>query len=136
MRLALFACAIFLAPAISEAQEANRQSNVIDRPFVIVGAALVGATVYDLESTFAVMKSCPADMRCFEANPIQRPFVNRDRLATYTFNLAIDGGMMYAAYQLKKSERFHKLWWFVPVGGIVGHAIGGTANIKMILSWK
>lgn len=102
-----------------------------------MSAALVGATVYDLETTFWALERCPTRTRCYEGNPVQRSFVERGRDATYAFNLAIDAGLLYGAYRMKASPgRLSRWWWVLPAAGIAGHAVGGTMNLRLVLSWK
>jgi hypothetical protein len=127
---------LLVAPAICQASEPKPPQKTLDKSFVVVGSALIGATVYDIESTFAALDKCPTNRECREANAVQRPFIARGRYTAYAANAVIDATLLSAAYGMKKSKRFAKVWWMLPLGGIIGHAVGGTLNIRTIVSWR
>ena len=97
---------------------------VVDKKFTTLATTAVGATVLDVETTFADLKH-PG---IYEANPITRPFVKSGRPATYAVGGAIAAGESPA----KKGSTFCKFW--VPVAFVVaivaGHAAAGGFGLR------
>ncbi len=105
----------------------SAQDKTIDKKFLLVNGFLIGSTIFDTETTFAALDNCP---NCKEGNPMMRPFIKSGRAATYAFQGAIDAGIIYWSYRLKKEHR--KIWWVLPVVMGVSHAVAGGFNLRFV----
>ena len=105
-------------------------NKVADKKFWIVSTMLVGATIYDAESTYYALDKCRT---CFEANPVMRPFVKSGRPSLYAVQSAINAGIIIYSYKMKKNDE--KLWWLIPVVVASAHSIAGTHNIRIAISF-
>jgi len=97
-----------------------------DKKFWVVNTIMIGSTIYDVESTYFALNRCE---NCYEANPLMKPFVEAGRPALYIVQGAIDVGIIYASYKMKKKG--HKLWYVLPAIVTVAHTIAGTHNIRI-----
>ena len=121
----LFFC-LLLAPSALEAQD-----KVADGKFWAASTFLVGATIYDVESTYFALNRCEGG--CKEGNPIMRPLIEKGRPWAYAFQGSMDAGVIYLGYNLKK--RGHKIWYLPPVIVGAAHAAAGTWNIKFAMKF-
>ena len=95
-----------------------------DRPYWVMYGWLTAATIFDVETTFYRLNHCDA---CQEANPIMRPFIERGRLATYAFSVAVNGVVMVLSRRMYDRG---DTWWRVgPLAFTIVHAIAGTLNL-------
>lgn len=118
---------LMLIPNLVQAQS----NNVADKKFWIVNSFLIGATVYDVESTYFTLGKCET---CHELNPVMRPFVEAGKPSLYAIQGLIDAGVIFASYKMKKQDsKFKRVWWTIPVGVTAGHLAAGTINIKIAL---
>src|SRR3989344_4360324 len=116
---------LFFIPTIVQAQE------VSDKKFWIINSILIGATVYDIESTYLALGRCET---CYEFNPIMRPFVEAGKPQLYAVQGLIDAGVIYASYKMKKQDsKFKKVWWVLPVAVTASHLAAGTNNIRIAI---
>lgn len=114
---------LFLIPVPVKAQD------VADNKFWAVNSALIGATIYDVESTYFTLDRCKT---CYELNPVMRPFVEAGRPSLYAVQGLIDAGVIFASYKMKKQDsKFRKVWWVMPVAVTAGHLVAGTVNMKI-----
>ncbi len=125
MRKSLLVLMIVFASSSAWAQAPPDKT--ADKKFIFASAFLVGATVFDAESTFAALNKCA---NCIEGNPIMRPLINSGRPATYAVEGAADVGLIAWSYKLKKDG--NKLWWLPPV--VVGavHGLAGGFNLRFV----
>lgn len=119
----IFFLALFLFATSNLAQA---QDKTADKTFWTVSSALIGSSIYDIESTYFVLDKC--EKKCREANPIARPFIERGRPWAYAFQGSINAGLLYYSYRLK--EDGNKLWYIPPLIVTAGHVAGGTWNIQ------
>jgi hypothetical protein len=99
---------------------------VADRDLYLVSGALVLATAFDSETTFAGIESG----RAHESNAVMRPFVNSGRPAVYAVEFAADAAILFLAYRMK--ERGDHRWWWIPSARIAGHTVAGSLNLRFI----
>jgi len=65
-----------------------------------------------------------------------KPFVEAGMPWLYTVQGAIDAGIIYGSYKMKKSDtKWKKVWWVIPTAVMVGHLAAGTHNIKIALKF-
>lgn len=122
--LFIFLC-LFLIPTAVKAQD------VADKKFWIINSVLIGATVYDIESTYLALDRCET---CYELNPIMRPFVEAGKPQLYAVQGLIDAGVIYVSYKMKKQDsKLKKMWWLLPVAVTAGHLVAGTNNMRMAI---
>jgi hypothetical protein len=81
------------------------------------------ATLYDTHTTLSALGRCGD--RCFEANPLTRPFAGgKYQLTTYAMGLTSVSAL--ATYRLKKTG---SRWWWVPVAATSAlHIAAGIRN--------
>ncbi len=104
------------------------KERVIDKKFWAVGAGLALSTVYDIEATQRALRSCSGG--CREANPIARILVTHNRPTAYAVSAAVNAGVMYIVYRLKKKN--HKTWWISPTAVIAVHTAAGSSNLRFV----
>ena len=97
-----------------------------DRPYWVMYGWLTAATIFDVETTFYRLDHCD---NCQEANPIMRPFIERGRLATYAFSLAVNGVVMVLSRRMY--DRGDSWWRVGPLAFTIVHAIAGTLNLYL-----
>lgn len=97
-----------------------------DREFTVASAALVGSTVFDVESTFRGMGRNP---NLIEGNKLMRPFVNAGRPATYGVTMGIDAGLLWWSHREKR--RGSKFWWVPIAVGTGVHIAAGVNNLRL-----
>ena len=66
-----------------------------------------------------------------DAKLAMRPLVEKGRPLTYAVQGAVNVGMAYLGYQMKKEG--HKMWYLPPVIMGAVHVAAGTLNIKLAL---
>lgn len=103
------------------------EKKVIDTKFLLASAYLIDSTIFDMESTYIGLRSCP---NCFEANPILEPFIKKGRPAAYLFQGAINGLVLYESYHLKKKGS--KIWWLAPIAIGSAHFVAGGFNLRFV----
>lgn len=105
------------------------QDKTVDKKFIFTSAFLVGASSFDSESTFAALDRC--GFNCKEGNPLMRPLFRSGRPAVYIVNGALDTGIIYWSYRMKKDGK--KAWWLMPV--VIGavHATAGSFNLRFVI---
>lgn len=96
--------------------------------FWTVGGLLGTAMLLDTKSTFDVLNRCT---RCYEGNPYVAPFVNRGPKVAFSAGLGFDVGVMAVAASMKRSERFHRIWWVVPIALTAGHVWAYRHNLNV-----
>ena len=132
MRITLLALAFLLAAGVAEAQD----QKTADKKFWFVSAALVGSTIYDVESTYYVFDKCPT---CRELNPtFMKHIVYAGRPALYAVQGSMDAGIIFMSYKFKQDPKLrwmHKSWWVLPVAVSVAHSLAGTHNIRFALTF-
>jgi hypothetical protein len=122
---------ILLVPTLLYAQaditEPPKEKKVIDKEFMAVGSYLVLMSVFDTETTFAVIHNGG-----HENNAIMKPIVNSGRPATYGVMLGTDALFMFIVYEMKKSSNptFNKTWWVVPMVAGTTHGVCGGLNLR------
>lgn len=122
--LFIFLC-LFFIPVAVQAQ------NIADKKFWIINGAFVGATIYDIESTYLALDRCET---CYEFNPIMRPFVEAGKPQLYAIQGLIDAGVIFASYEMKKQDgKFKKMWWVLPVAITATHLVAGTINMRIAI---
>lgn len=99
------------------------QTDVVDSKFYAVSGFLVGATAFDVWTTFRGVHNGAR-----EANPLMRPFVEAGVPAMVAFQAGLDGGILYWSYRLKKDHE--RYWWLLPVVIGTSHAVAGGFNIR------
>ncbi len=115
--IVIFSCSSAWAQALSD--------KTVDKKFVIVNGFMVGATIFDVETTFRGLENCS---NCKELNPLMRPFVNSGRPATYAVETGVNTAIIYYSYRLK--ENGSKLWWAIPFAVGAVHSVAGSANLR------
>ncbi len=123
MRTLFLATVIFFYSFPSLAQD-----KTVDKKFIFATVFLTGATMLDVESTFAALDNC--NHTCKEGNPVMRPLLNSGRPAVYVVEGAVDVGLMAWSYKMKKDG--NKLWWLFPVVVGVTHAVAGGINMRFV----
>ncbi|OGN15326.1 MAG: hypothetical protein A3J47_04175 [Candidatus Yanofskybacteria bacterium RIFCSPHIGHO2_02_FULL_43_22] len=121
-----FAVLFFIIGSNAFAQ--TQEKKTADKKFWAINSLMIGSTIYDIESTYLTLDRCAT---CYEKNPLMRSFVESGRPAAYSVQMAINGGIIYASYEMKKSQRFRKVWWAIPVAVTVAHVVAGTHNIRL-----
>lgn len=105
----------------------STKPRTFDRKFAIVSGLVVGATVFDYETTHY----CVSRVRgCREVNGVMAPFVSGGRLPTYVYGSAMNAGVLAVSYKLK--QRGSKWWWVLPAANIGAHVIAGSKNMTII----
>jgi hypothetical protein len=128
--------AMVLIPALTSAQgqdAASKKEKVVDTKFMFVATLLGDATVFDLESTYRAINNGAR-----EGNVLMKPFINHGRPVAYAFSGAVDTGVIFLAYKMKKSQNpdERKMWWLIPVAFTAGHAIAGGFNLRFTINMK
>lgn len=120
-----------VASAESQLPSWAQEKKVADKKFMIVSVLLVGSTIYDVETTyFSIGKGAR------ELNPITKSLVYKGRPVLYAIQGLVDFGVIYASYEIKKSNtEFRKYWYILPVSVTVAHLIAGSINIRVALSF-
>ena len=106
-----------IAPPVAEGQR------VTDRKYWTLVGVTAGAAVLDGETTIRDLQT-PGRQ---EINPLLGPHPNRARF--YTTVGAVDTGMAYLAYRLKRSGH-DKLWTLPLVGASTVHLGGSINNLR------
>lgn len=103
------------------------EKKVIDKNFIAVQSYLVLMTVFDIETTFAVIHNGG-----HEENALMKPFFNSGRPAVYALQLGIDALVIYLSYEMKKSshKEFNQTWFVAPMVIGTTHAICGGLNFR------
>ena len=86
-------------------------------------AMLGAATVFNLNTTFDVVRRCPT---CEESNPLLQPIIKAGKPTAYAVFGALEGLAMWAAYKSRKRGQWH--WWIAPVLVSTLHVIAGMQN--------
>lgn len=102
------------------------KSPTTHRPYWVMYGWLTAATIFDVETTFYRLDHCDA---CQEANPIMQPFIERGRLATYAFSLAVNGVVMVLSRRMY--DRGDSWWRVGPLAFTIVHAIAGALNLYL-----
>ena len=104
---------------------------MFDRKSAPLAAALYALMLIDTQSTFASAQWCP---RCVETNPYAAPFIRAGRPAAFGAGVAFDTGVMYLAHRMRQSwnPAIRKIWFVLPVGLAVGHAMAIHHNYRGI----
>jgi len=132
--VSLLAVALLIPSLVSaQGQGIENSDKVVDTKFVFISSSLVASTVFDVETTFAVIKNPEINVR--EGNPVIRPFINAGRPATYAFLGGVDTSIIYFSYRMKKSTNptIRKLWWVLPVVATASHGFAGGLNLRFTL---
>jgi hypothetical protein len=107
---------------------ARPEEKVVDTKFIAVSSYLILTTVFDIETTFAVIRNGG-----HEENPLMKPFA-KNRAYMYGVQLGIDALAIWLSYEMKgsKHKEFRKIWWVAPM--IVGttHGVMGGLNCRYI----
>lgn len=103
------------------------EKKVIDSKFIVASSYLILASIYDTETTFAVIRNGG-----HECNPIMKPFVKNGRAATYAFQFGLDAIIIYASYEMKKSKKFEQVWWILPSFVATSHVVAGSLNMRYV----
>lgn len=117
----------------NQQQAIVKKKSLLDYKFWSLAAGLTASTIYDAEITFAVLgNTFEKDGKLYrvkERNSLMRPFVDSGRPATYAVQMAINTGIMYGAYELRK--RGYKGWWLLPPISIIAiHGAAGSLNLR------
>jgi hypothetical protein len=112
-------------PGLATIQPAKR---VADGKFWAVGAGLMLSTAFDIETTHRGLSNCTG---CKEANPIAGLLISRNRPTAYMVGTAINAGVMYLMYKMKKKGN-HKTWWIGPTALTGVHAVAGSSNMRFV----
>jgi hypothetical protein len=125
--VAIFATSI---PALAQTEPSQPPRKVVDATFVTVGAMLGAAMAWDVQSTYTVLARCN---RCYEANPLARPFINQSEPVGYAAFAVADVGIMAVAAKMKGSKRpwLRRTWWVWPVATVASHAICARHNTQL-----
>jgi hypothetical protein len=104
------------------------EKKVLDLEFVAVSSYLVLMTVFDVETTFAVIRNGG-----HECNPVMKPFT-KNRAYMYGVQLGLDALVIYVAYEMKGSKypAFGKTWWVVPSILGTAHGVAGGMNMRYV----
>lgn len=105
-----------------------QQKKVVDKKLWAVGAGLALSTVYDIETTQRVLRSCSGS--CREANPIAGLLITHNRPTAYAIGAALNSVAIYITYWQKRKG--HKTWWISPVAVTAAHTTFGTANMRFV----
>lgn len=110
-------------------QPAQPDKKIIDTNFKLVAAYLVVMTVFDVETTFSIVRNGG-----HENNPVMKPFVKNGRVATYGYQMALNALIMYVAYEMKgsKHREFNKTWWVLPSVVGTSHGVCGSLNLRYV----
>ena len=134
MKFLLIVVLFLLSSGIAQAQEkipgvGHRPlvgNSVADKKFWAVSTALIGSTIYDVESTyFSIGKGYR------ELNPRMRSFVNAGRPGLYMVQGSVDAGVIFLSYKMKKADS--KLWWIVPIAVTAWRSVSGTHNMRIAI---
>lgn len=106
---------------------------VADTKFWVMTGMMIGATVYDVESTYFALNHCPPGKKCSEGNPMMRPFINPGRFSAYSIQGSIAVVEGYLSYRLKKKG--NKFWLFPPLAISAAHFWAGTWNMSVAFSF-
>ncbi len=104
------------------------QEQTADKKFIFTSAFLAGATMLDVESTFAALNKCAGT--CREGNPLMRPLFQSGRPAVYAVQGGVDVAVIAWSYKMKKDG--NKLWWLVPVALGTAHGFAGGFNMRFV----
>jgi hypothetical protein len=134
--------ACLLAPSIGHAQAdvelyqlkpkvalKFQPKKVIDKNFIAVSSYLVLMTVFDVETTFAVIHNGG-----HEENALMKPLFSSGRPAVYGVQLGVDALVILLAYEMKKSshKEFNQTWWVAPMVVGTTHGICGGLNMRYV----
>lgn len=108
---------------------ARPEEKVIDTKFIAVSSYLVLMTVFDVETTYAVIRNGG-----HECNPLMKPLV-KNRAYMYGVQLGVDALAIWLAYEMKgsKHKEFRQIWWVSPM--IVGTTHGVMAGLNCRYIW-
>jgi hypothetical protein len=107
---------------------AARRTPPPDRPLWVAAGLTSAVTVFDVESTYAVLDRCP---RCAEGNVFLSGVVDSGRGWTYGLQTGITAGVTSAAYRMRRSSHrgVRRAWW-VPLAVVsFAHVTGGLLNV-------
>lgn len=109
---------------------ARADEKVIDKNFIAVNSYLILTTVFDIETTFAVIHNGG-----HEENALMKPFFNSGRPAVYALQLGIDALVIYLSYEMKKSKHkeFNQTWWVAPM--VIGTTHNICAGLNLRYAW-
>jgi len=126
--LAMAFIMVILLWTIANSEE-KEKPKIVDKEFVAVSSYLVLMTVFDVETTFAVIHNGG-----HERNPVMKPLFKHGRVATYGVQLAVDAVFIWLAYEMKGSQHkeFRKIWWVAPAVLGTTHGIYGGLNLRYV----
>ncbi len=115
------------------------KSQKLGPEFWILGSALVGSTIADIEQTFKNKKNCEAFLEnlpenaiptrgCDDLDPLVAPYISSGRGVTYAIYGVSDVLALYLSAEMKKGGS--KWWWVVPAVLTAGHVYGAINNAK------
>jgi hypothetical protein len=116
---------------------AARKLKRLDIPALKLTAGLVTSEVYDGMTTMRTMNNC---RRCYEADPAAKVLIGeRPTWGRMIFfgTLETAGAYAVAAHMRNSNHKWERrLWWTVPAGLIVMHAVEGSHNFVVPLDTK
>jgi hypothetical protein len=123
----IFWAILIITAVLMTSTQAQEKKKVMDKEFIAVSSYLILMTVFDVETTFAVVRNGG-----HENNPVMKPFIKSGRLATYGVQLGVDALFIWLAYEMKgsKHKEFRKIWWVAPVVLGTEHGVMGGLNLR------
>ncbi|MBN2142530.1 hypothetical protein JW711_04325 [Candidatus Woesearchaeota archaeon] len=120
-----------------------------DTAFVLSAVAVFGSTIADIEFTYKNKAACEAELErriqteyaqqypgarlentgCHDLNPLVDPFLQKGRLAVYTYETGINLIVMGIAYLFKKYIK-PPVWLTLPVGVTGTHGYYAVQNVN------
>jgi hypothetical protein len=92
--------------------------------FVLLSAAVYGASLADMHQTLAIRKNS----WWYETDPLARPFVKLPTPAYYAAGLAMATGINWLSWKMARSRRWRKLAPIPQVLSITGNLYGFHTN--------
>ncbi|OGN27865.1 MAG: hypothetical protein A2941_00775 [Candidatus Yanofskybacteria bacterium RIFCSPLOWO2_01_FULL_49_17] len=102
-----------------------------DKKMTLVSIVLMSSMSIDTKSSFDTRQRCLGG--CREMTQGVGWFIDRGPLAAYPAGLAVDSGITYVSYRMKKSSNplLRHTWFVPPVAIAVGHLLAARDNYRL-----
>jgi len=98
------------------------------KKFWVASGVLAATTIYDMETSIYTLGH---NTNARESNVVLSPFLKKGRPAAYTYQAAVDLGLMLMVHRFKKEIPNLRFLPLVVVSA--GHGLGGSMNLRIAL---